>query len=72
MGDDAEGFEAQLIIKDDFHEWQIRPIAGSTYEQVINMAKQGLKQKDIAEKMNLDKSGVSRYIKTAHQEGRIQ
>jgi RecA-family ATPase len=72
MGEDADSFEAQLIIKDDKHEWQIRSITGSTYEQVINMAKQGFKQKEIAEKMNLDKSGVSRYIKTAHQEGRIQ
>lgn len=72
MGDDAEGFEAQLIINDDCHEWQTRAMPGSTYEQVISMAKQGFKQKEIAEKMNLDKSGVSRYIKTAHQEGRIQ
>ncbi|WP_148340239.1 AAA family ATPase [Aquicella siphonis] len=72
MGNDAEGFEAQLIINNDVHEWQTRAIPGTMYEQVISMAKQGLKQKEIAEKMNLDKSGVSRYIKTAHQEGRIQ
>lgn len=72
MGDDADSFEAQLVIKEGIHEWQLRSIAGSTYDQVVTLAQQGLKQKDIAEKMNLDKSGVSRYIKTAYQEGRLQ
>lgn len=72
LGDDAESFEAQLTINDDIHEWQTRSIQSSTYDQVIGLAKQGLKQKEIAEKMNLDKSGVSRYLKNAHQEGRIQ
>lgn len=72
MGDDAESFEAQLVINNGVHEWKIKSVAGSTYDQVIDLAKQGYKQKEIAEKMSLDKSGVSRYIKTAHQEGRIQ
>src|SRR3990167_4624624 len=61
LGDDAESFEAQLIIKENIHEWQTRTIQGSTFEQVINLKKQGYKQKEIAEKMNLDKSGVSRH-----------
>lgn len=72
LGNDAEGFEAQLIIKDEIHEWHTNAIEGSTYEQVIQLSKQGLKQKDIAEKMQLDKSGVSRHIKNALQEGRLQ
>lgn len=72
LGDDAGGFEAQLIIKENTHEWLTRPIQPSIYEQVIDLKKQGLKQKEIAEKVNLDKSGVSRYIKTALQEGRVQ
>jgi len=28
MDEDADSFEAQLIIKDDKHEWQIRSITG--------------------------------------------
>jgi putative DNA primase/helicase len=72
MGDDAEGFEAQLIIKEDIHEWKTSAMPGSTYDQVVTMYNQGIQQKEIAKKMNLDKSGVSRYIKTANQEGRIK
>lgn len=71
MGEDAESFEAQLISKNESQEWVTRPIAESSYDQVVNLTKQGLKQKEIAEKLNIDKSNVSRHLKRANQEGRI-
>jgi putative DNA primase/helicase len=71
MGDDAESFEAQLVTQNESQEWLIRPIAESFYDQVINLTKQGFKQKEIAEKLDINKSNVSRHLKRAHQEGRI-
>lgn len=72
FGADAESFEARLIVKDGIHEWQTSAVKGSSYEQVIQLSRQGLKQKDIAEKINIDKSVVSRHVKNAMQEGRLR
>jgi len=71
MGDDAESFEAQLVTQNESQEWLIRPIAESSYDQVIHLTKQGLKQKEIADKLDINKSNVSRHLKRAYQEGRI-
>jgi len=71
LGDDAEPFEAQLVNKNETHEWLRRPVAGSSYDQVVNLTNQGFKQKEIAEKLNIDKSNVCRHLKRANQEGRV-
>lgn len=71
MGEDAESFEAQLVTQNESQEWLIRPITESSFDQVINLTKQGLKQKEIAEKLDINKSNVSRHLKRAYQEGRI-
>lgn len=71
MGDDAESFEAQLISKNETQEWLRKPVAGSSYDQVVDLTNQGFKQKEIAEKLNIDKSNVCRHLKRANQEGRI-
>ncbi len=72
MGSEAESFEAQLTTTcHGLHTWITRSITGSSYDQVINLANNGLKQKEIAEKLNIDKSNVSRYFKRAIQEGKI-
>lgn len=71
IGEDAESFEAQLINKDNSQEWVTRPIAESSYDQVVTLAKQGLKQKEIAEKVGINKSNVSRHMQRATQEGKI-
>lgn len=44
IGEDAEPFEAQLIIQNESQEWVLRPIAESSYNQVINLTKQGFRQ----------------------------
>lgn len=71
VGDDAEGFEAQLVTNGDEHEWLIRPTSTSSYDQVVTLASQGLKQKEIALKLDLNKSNVSRHLKRASQEGKL-
>lgn len=72
LGQDAEPFEAQLVTHlDEAQEWKIRPIQERTSEQIINLHKQGYLQTQIAKEMNLHKSNVSRHLKKAHQEGKI-
>lgn len=71
MGEEAESFEAQLVNQNEMQEWILRPLAESSYDQVINLNKQGFKQKEIAEKLDINKSNVSRHLKRAYQEGRI-
>jgi putative DNA primase/helicase len=71
IGEDAEPFEAQLVAQNKSQEWLLRPIAESSYDLVVNLTKQGLKQKEIAEKLDINKSNVSRHLKRAYQEGRI-
>ena len=71
VGQDAEGFEAQLIVNEQHQEWKIRPIKKSSYNEVLALASQGFKQKEIAEKLDLDKSNVSRHLKRANQEGKL-
>lgn len=71
VGQDAEGFEAQLIMNEQHQEWKIRSIKKSSYNEVLALASQGFKQKEIAEKLDLDKSNVSRHLKRANQEGKL-
>src|SRR3990167_4972934 len=71
IGEEAESFEAHLTSNLDSHAWITRPIASSSYDQVITLANQGLKQKEIAKKLDIDKSNVSRHLKRATQEGKI-
>jgi hypothetical protein len=72
MGSEAESFEAQLVNDHDGSPtWVTRSITGSSYDQVVSLANDGLKQKEIAEKLNIDKSNVSRHFKRAIQEGKI-
>lgn len=71
MGKDAESFEAHLINENDVQQWKLRPIAETSFDQVVSLTQQGLKQKEIAEKLDINKSNVSRHLKRAHQEGVI-
>lgn len=71
LGEEAESFEAHLVNQNENQEWLLRPIAESSFDQVVNLTKQGMKQKEIAEKLAINKSNVSRHLKRAYQEGRI-
>ena len=71
-GDEAQPIEAQLSA--DLHGnpmWVSKPLEASIYERVIELHKDGLKQWEIAEEIGRNKSTVSRSLKKARQEGRI-
>lgn len=72
LGDDTEAFEVQLVTKTDgLQEWIKKPIQENVYQQIINLSNQGYKQNEIAKEINLHKSNISRHLKRAHQEGKI-
>ena len=72
LGADAESFQAQLTTNElGLHAWTTSLVEDSSYNQIIKLTNEGYKQKDIAEKMNLHKSNVSRHVKRGSQEGRI-
>lgn len=72
FGDDSKPIEAKLDI--DEHGapmWTQRPLENALYERVIELHKAGLKQSDIAQEVERNKSNVSRMLKKAKNEGLI-
>ncbi|MGD9153789.1 MAG: AAA family ATPase [Gammaproteobacteria bacterium] len=68
-GDDIASFEAQLITSEDKQEWTRKVIEPTTYEKVVELKNAGCQQQEIAEKLKIHKSSVSKYIKRANSEG---
>ncbi|MHB8790143.1 MAG: AAA family ATPase [Desulfobulbaceae bacterium] len=64
---DARPFEAHL--KDGV--WEMRNLNQSTYEKVRDLANEGYKQNDIAEKLGINKSTVSKHIKNGKENKEI-
>lgn len=72
FGNDAEPFEAALVTDPNGRmTWTTRPLEDSLYEQVIELYREGLSQKEIAEQVQRDKSRISRMVTRAKEEGRI-
>lgn len=72
-GEAAEPFKTKLI-KDDngLMHWETAAITATTYDKVLAMTQQGHKQQEIAEKLNIHKSNVSRHLARAKQEGKLR
>lgn len=71
-GEDVAPFEASLGIDATGRlTWLIRNIEESTYDRVVALAKDGLKQKEIAEELGINKSNISRAWRKAVQNGDI-
>lgn len=71
-GDDAESFEAALTVnKDGAAQWSMTALKESTYARVVELAKLGLTQKEIAEELDINKSNVSRHWRKAVEGGEI-
>lgn len=71
-GQDAEPIEATLMNDDKGNPmWTSRPVEDAIYERVIELYEEGLKQREIAEEVERNKSNVSRMLKRARGEGRI-
>ena len=56
---------------DGTQHWSFKPLEQSTFDKVIELAKQGYKQKDIAEELDVNKSTVSRYCNEGKDKGLI-
>lgn len=71
-GQDADSLEAALVTDPQGGmSWTIKPLEDALYERVIELYDEGLSQKEIAEEVQRDKSRVSRMLKRARAEGRI-
>lgn len=70
-GNDAEGIELQLGGDEDRATWTWRTVESSTYDRVVALAKEGLKQADIALELGVNKSNVSRAMRKARELGDI-
>lgn len=72
FGDDAKSFECHLCTdeKGQFF-WSTKPIEESLYERVIILSDDGLDQKEMAEELGIHKGTVSKYLKRARLEGRL-
>lgn len=71
-GDDAAPFLAEIgTDATGRQEWVISDLETSNFEQVIDLAKDGLSGTQIADELGINKSNVSRHIKRAREEGRL-
>lgn len=69
-GDQADPFEAKLVTDElDKQTWSVERLSEATYSRVIDLAKQGLSQNEIAQELQINKSNVSRHMKRARQSG---
>jgi len=70
-GSCAQAFNANLEITNDGQQWTRQKLVDSTYDRCITLMKEGLSQSEIAKKLAIHKSNVSRHIKKAKEQGLI-
>ena len=68
-GEATKPFEVSFATEGDREVWVRKPVGGNTMSQVVELAKIGLTQKQISEKMKVNKSTVSRAWKKACEDG---
>jgi len=73
FGDQTKPFTAKLETdSQELQTWNFRSLEESTLDKVVELFNEGLSQKEIAEKLMLNKSSVSRHIKKAKEKGLIK
>jgi len=73
FGEDAKPFECQLC--DDGNGqfyWTTKSLEECTYEKVITLTNDGLRQKEIVAELGINKGTVSKYVSRAKQEGLLK
>lgn len=71
-GTDAKAFEAWLKTDESGGSvWAFQDVADATSDRVIALFKEGLKQTEIANELDINKSTVCRAIKKAKADGRL-
>lgn len=71
-GDETAPFKAQLITEENRQHWKTELLEESNYEKAVQMLKDGMSQREIANELCINKSTASRYAKKAKNEGRVQ
>jgi len=68
-GEEAEPFIAQMEEKDGKFQWQLEDLEDSLFQKILNFAKLGMDQKDIAHELGVHKSTISKNFNRAKSEG---
>ncbi len=72
-GKDVTPFEARLITGlDGRMTWTMRSLEASTFDKVVELLNEGLKQHEIADELGINKSNVSRHASNARELGLIR
>lgn len=70
-GEEARPFEAWLKEEHGKMTWHIQELEDVQFNNIIDLHKDGLKQRDIAQELGLGLGTVNRWIKRAKEEGRV-
>lgn len=68
-GPDAESIELKLGGTEEQAAWTWRTVEASTYDRVVELAREGLKPNEIAAELEVNKSTVSRHLRRARAVG---
>ena len=66
-GDEAEAFEARLELADNVAVWKAFKIEDLEFDRVIELSKEGLSQRDIANETGISLSSVNRILKKSKE-----
>ena len=69
MGDDAASLHIALKESDQRALWTWKTVEASTYERVLLLTADGMKPNEIAAELEMNKSTVSRHLRTARERG---
>jgi putative DNA primase/helicase len=73
VGDDTTSFEASLTSDASGKQfWVFKDVLETTFERVIELANEGLSQREIADELEINKSTVSRHMRKAREEGKLE
>ena len=69
-GDDVKPIEASLTTSDDgLNIWATRTVEAGTFDRVVQLLNEGMKQHEIVVELGVNKSTISRHVKRAKAEG---
>lgn len=69
-GDDVKPIEASLTTNDDgLNIWGTRTVEAGTFDRVVQLLNEGMKQHEIVAELGVNKSTISRHVKRAKAEG---
>lgn len=70
-GEEAEPLDVSLASTPAGQTWVWRKLDTSTYQKVLELAKEGISQAEIARELDVNRSTVSRHVRTAKRKGEI-